>query len=873
MLNYVMVPKDFSWNKVVEEIFSLQEFYKEFNNELRTFDSEQDAMRFLKMNKKFFASLSSKRALPKLKLLSGKTIPTPNLLGDKLFWSSNYYIWIVANFGYVGAVRLAKHLTVLVELSKFLTKVTKFDDKVRLNFRQFKKVFHDFFEQTLEKYEDYGPFIVGPSEIRCQNLDRMASEDTEILLNGLQTVIKIFNKNGFQDVLKSAKDNQYYYVLPREGGNPNTAAFYNPHTKNIVVYSVPFAQQTFVRTFIHEFGHLLWFEYIGSKARDYWFESWQSIQQEQDKRVPALQTILKVTYKDRQYFFEMLKKNTFDLKKTEKKIRKPLQVKYRAWLYNPSGDFPQRDIWLSYLPDQIEPTLYATKHFLPFFKLGPEKYSQKYHVSITDPEKLTERFMRALGLAGPNVKRAHPVINWGSTSKQLSFDDAKRRALEELEPPTEYSKTDALEDFSETFSYYLTQPNKLSSLAKRRVIKTLKIAGLYKGKIPFFASEGYFEEKDYSMTMKQSISNIAAKLVLAGYTDEAICLVEASTKTSMNDPASIALSLDSLVQRNNGLWKSDRQGDFLLSAAQSPAFQRREAQAWAKKQKVPFTKAIYYQVSIEGYGKINVKKIRMRGMVYLLDQGGVVLRGKVPIIHPKGDQGGFIPNWSSVQINFRRPKDVVPKIIVEDPEAKKQKQIKKNQPIIRKIKTIPNWEDKRILVDFIRMLENGYTLSPAQMNVVKRMLPDGFKLADREQWQKNFDTFIENIRTKVLPAHRRVFEITNEQGEYSDQDWQRYTQEFNMAEREYKSRGYTSVSWIGAYIIHMLEALVGDTTPVAIDGEPSEELYRQHQKALRAKKPSKKAIKNETFIQKVAEKLSSMSKQQVFKAVERDMNR
>lgn len=863
-----MVPGDFEWDHVPLLTEQLTNFTDKFSKASKGFNSTTDVETFIRKNKKFFSAIAAKKSKAPDVTLGGLKIPGALLLFRNLFLASDAYHWLVANFGYIQAVRMIQKLVPLEDASVILSKATKFDDEVRTAFRTFLHALQEYTTAFSEKVDDAGPLLVGPPSLQFMNVDHMSSEQSEFVEENLKKVVSIFQRNGFHDILKVTKPpkSHFYYLLPREGfAAPNVAAFFMPNTKNFYIFVLPVTAVEFNLTFIHEFGHLVYTDYIGSKAKDYWFESWGAIQAEQDKRAPALQTKFKVTYQDRKYFFEVLKKAKFDLAAAADKVRKPLRQKYLAWLYDPSGDFARRDIALSYLQDAVEPTLYAEHEFLPFFKKGPEKYIQQRHPSHKDPEWLEERFMRALGLAGPNMKRPHPVVDWGRQTRQVSFERAKEQALEDLGLPTEYSKTDALEDFSETFAYYLLDPKKLSALAKTRMIKTLKIAGLYKGKVPFFAAAeeegGYFTEETDSMD--ERIPQLAASLVMEGHEDEAIQIMEASlTKEAFGDDPALFRSIDSLVKRNDGLWKSEKQGKFLLDSINETRFQSHDATAWAQRQRIPFMKVAYYQSGMSGFGHRDPSKIRMRGMVYLFDQGGVVLRGKVKIIHPKGGEGNFDPDWSHVEINFRRPANVQPGILVGDPDLHLKQQIKKNKPTIDLIKSIPHWEEKDILDSFMYQLSKGYTLSPAQVSVVKRMTPDGFSLSDRQQWEENFTTLIDNIVKKMIPAKVKLY---HDELEEKDQRTIEILRELENAERELKTRSYTTESWIGREIIYQLEDLVNYRAgSVSIYGDASEQLYKQHQKAIKAKKPSKKALKVETFIQKAADKLESMTAQQVY---------
>lgn len=333
-------------------------------------------------------------------------------------------------------------------------------------------------------------------------------------------------------------------------------------------------------------------------------------------------------------------------------------------------------------------------------------------------------------------------------------------------------------------------------------------------------------------------------------------------------------SLDGLVRSNDGLWKSDRQARFLLNRITGPAYRNRAAEDWARKQ--GYRGHVIANIALdERYGRRDLSKVRYYGNVYVIDDGGVVMRGKLKINHAKSERGQyeFDVDWGATKLEFERKKN--PTIVV-DVEGERKAAVKKNQPDIELIKTIPGWESRDILVDFIRQLENGHPLSLGQRGVVQRMIPEkAIFLGQKEEWKKTWDRYAKLIGDVVVPALRdyhmeqeREFEqkyqrFRKEKGESAYWPWR--TPDVEGTEKKFKEYKLASsgASWIDRETVNVLEKGIGVVNLAAVSGSPNYTMERNVLAAIKRNKPSKEALRQIDWLTRVVEKFGDATKDQM----------
>jgi len=317
----------------------------------------------------------------------------------------------------------------------------------------------------------------------------------------------------------------------------------------------------------------------------------------------------------------------------------------------------------------------------------------------------------------------------------------------------------------------------------------------------------------------------------------------------------VTKSLFSLAKHNKGHWKSEKQARFLLSRMKGPFFKDSSADAWAKKQGHD-GRAFTLMQALKGFGKYDPSKVRYSAHVFVVDNGGVVAIGKIKVLHPKGDEKATTLAWDKVETKFERK---VPPSIVVDLASEKKAQVAKNQPDIDLLKSIPGWEGKDILVSFLRQLEKGRTLSSKQRYILQKFLPDETVFSkDKAEWQSGWDQFISAICNKLMPA---ILKLTGGKDGME--------KSCTKAAADLKKKGWTS-SWLGSQLLWDVGDVTGYKTPdLIIYGDASEQLYKQVQKGIKAKKPTKKALFAIEFAIRSGQKLNGMSNSAIEKKLQK----
>jgi hypothetical protein len=479
----IFLPDNFTVDWVNEDIKLLGEFMVDIKKPLSF--SEDKLRNWLKLNRPFWVGELKEQRIPYADS-KGKWVFAPPIVGTPA--ACAFLHWFAMNVTSDAPImQWVQPLNQSIELGSAFAVQEKIPDIFKW-YGLYVDLIAAYYDNTIKITKQQGPATLGPANFEFINLDAALLPMANHMEAVLADVGKRLTKAGFANVTKGQKRN-LIAVFPRETqARQGILGYYTPDTGGIVInmYSLmsPLSKKKqMVQTIVHELAHLIYLEVLPQKARDLWFESWRLVEQEKQKRIEQLPTASKVTLKDRLRYFKALEKANFDPSKALRKLKPADNIKFRAWMFNPSPDFAQRDIWWSYSPDSIELTTYAEKRAIPFFR-NKELWVRK-HGEGESLGHWEEKFLRALGLSGPNMRKPWPDVSWeGAQTRYVSMEIAVEKALDALKPPTDYSKTDALEDFAETFAYYLTQPSALSFLAWKRLLATLKVGGVYKGKMP-----------------------------------------------------------------------------------------------------------------------------------------------------------------------------------------------------------------------------------------------------------------------------------------------------------------------------------------------------------------------------------------------------
>jgi len=292
-------------------------------------------------------------------------------------------------------------------------------------------------------------------------------------------------------------------------------------------------------------------------------------------------------------------------------------------------------------------------------------------------------------------------------------------------------------------------------------------------------------------------------------------LIDAIVTAGTQYPSDLLRSFNTLAKYENGLWKSDKQGKFLWSwAAKEPAIRpSKEAVAWAKTTgrfdpRNRTQRVVQFITMLSGYGKVDRSKVRYTGTFALIDGTGVLGLASFKVQHPKGDDSGTLrPISGSAKTRFVRPLDVVPEIDLDPRSEQRQKlakQLKLNEPVIKAIESIPDWQEQRIFQDFHALLLRGGTLTPRMMQVVERNVPAPVvNVGGGDEMVATLKRLDRWVSETVLPVMKDVHGAQDKPGEDTpgriDTAWQQY--------RAGKVRGEITDSWVFDDVMNIAEKL------------------------------------------------------------------
>jgi len=336
-------------------------------------------------------------------------------------------------------------------------------------------------------------------------------------------------------------------------------------------------------------------------------------------------------------------------------------------------------------------------------------------------------------------------------------------------------------------------------------------------------------------------------------------------------------SLNSLAKYNNGFWKSEKQAAYLLKVLDADSKHTdKDVVAWIKKQPwyAPDQIVVESIHRLEAYGKRDVTKARFVGQVFVVDGGGIVARMKGKVKHPRKDDPSslfIIP--STLEATFERDMGAAPPVTFDWQGAKAQAeqarldQIAANQKLIEQIKKIPRWDQQEIFKDFIAQLEYGGTLSPGQLRVIKKNLPEAdVDFGDPEDLMKLYKEVIQLIEDKLV---RPGLKDLKDEGEVTSKDYLQGMSAWAKYKKNPKDPTLFSfhhegpTQWdLGSAINSAVQAGTNKYVPFAsadLLGEAWDHISRAVNAIKRNKAPTKKALKMIRFLGELKKALERAS--------------
>lgn len=391
------------------------------------------------------------------------------------------------------------------------------------------------------------------------------------------------------------------------------------------------------------------------------------------------------------------------------------------------------------------------------------------------------------------------------------------------------------------------------------------------------------------------IAEYAIDYLLSGETD-ALSIVESFINGSLCESSGpsakdLSMSASSLIKSNKGEWKSEKQGNFLLKAAQALAKFSKNVPEYKKA--VSIAKQLGFEneknsfvvlemVPLEQFGKIDKSKIRYYGFMLVLDSGGVAYYAKVKVDHPKsGGTESAKLNLNKMTVTFKRPADALPDILVD---FFKQKKIDKS--LYDKINTLQKQLEMDDLtkyssdVDILDSLSTqvlvGKQLSSKQLALFNKIqkkytsnAPEvDIGLGDQSDWEKAFtdvQKFITHIGDLIWKNSSSIKQ---------NRDYQIFSSELTSilsSIKQGENIKFTSVALIISRLIDTLyRSEFRGSRYISLLFDMVPEVKAQISKGAK-KSPSKKAVKVLSDLRKLADLMKSTPDSRVLREISKQI--
>ena len=325
------------------------------------------------------------------------------------------------------------------------------------------------FMQDLDKYRaciqdilnDVAPASFTYNGFPIVNEYRMSSTFCRKTLEGVNYLRALFKKRGCEKLLNEGVSS--IRLVPTNDGlnsSPNANGTYNSTSRQISL-SGTIARGSMGRfiawvneVFLHEFGHYVHLTYLAPEAREEWDNGWMEQSEGGD--------VLTVNQADRHRLFELLKSDSYNVQATYGGLEPDDKARFLTWLgqcslgaavIEPSGK--------SVKPTRLgKDVLFMVKHPDRFPDYGPAGMKDS---DREFEQKKIDASMRRMGLDNPVVLK-------------VPKDAAE---MQDLEIVSDYAKTNAKEDFAETFVVFMGAPERLTPTSKFRMQRALSLSGLY----------------------------------------------------------------------------------------------------------------------------------------------------------------------------------------------------------------------------------------------------------------------------------------------------------------------------------------------------------------------------------------------------------
>lgn len=341
-------------------------------------------------------------------------------------------------------------------------------------------------------------------------------------------------------------------------------------------------------------------------------------------------------------------------------------------------------------------------------------------------------------------------------------------------------------------------------------------------------------------------------------------------------------SVNTLVKFNDGNWKTEKQGYFLLKKGKNISSFVEKSEPFKKA--VTIAKNMGYEhkknsivvldmVKLKGFGIKTASKIRWQGFFTILDSGGVAYHSKVRVDHPKvGVDATAKLNLSKIETKFTRDKDSVPDIVVPEFFAKKvvdKELLSRVQKAIDKVSQSKEFStrDIDILKSFKEQVSKGNKLSPKQLVILDKFFEEKVDLGvgSKNEWDTNFNDIM-----KFVKKLGNMMYVNSSGLKDAGLDFDSFTKELSNIEKLYRSGNIVQEGMLGSSLSIILDRLFHSyfrQSKYLSVSELIAEVPSQIKKMSKAKKPTKKSVKIITDMRNLSELMNKISDSKVNKEI------
>lgn len=318
--------------------------------------------------------------------------------------------------------------------------------------------------------------------LKVLNPDRLPEPVVRKLLSGIDYVLALFKKRGVTPLLGEVLDKVILRHSKPEDEGHSGWYHWSPTGGTITMISdiveqksARFLSEWINEVFLHEVGHLVHLNLMDREARKEWNSGWAPVEQAKKDAEAVDEKIRKVAFDERKRYWDLILDAKADLKKI--RLKGLDRMKFHAWLAWP----------------QLGGSLVTPKN-LKWSKDGegfrdfiadPESYVRKPYGDSppSDVQDLVNRRFKVLkekmGVDTTDTGTLWPILSPEQVKEYAAQDSLVEKAIDALEVPSSYARTNEKEDFAESFVAYMDAPEKLSKQAKFRMQRALHLSGLY----------------------------------------------------------------------------------------------------------------------------------------------------------------------------------------------------------------------------------------------------------------------------------------------------------------------------------------------------------------------------------------------------------